>query len=125
MAAQAITAFLDSLEMEVIESFLDEQATKAKKMLEAEWPSPAHPENIYATGASAKQWKITKPKMGTRLITNEADYSGYTDAGFTRKGKATAKPWDKRGAKDYTEQVADVMAEKMATDIVVRITRGN
>ncbi len=57
------------------------------------------------------------------VITNEAEYSGYTDDGFTTKGRRTARPWYERGGEPYLEQTAAVVAESEPAHLLRHLTR--
>ena len=104
-----------------IDAFLDEGIARVKVAAEDKWPSDKHPENIWQTGRSVRQFS-TSGSGDSRTLTNDADYSGYTEGGFTIKGGKTAKPWAARGAVPYLEQVANEHAEAEAGLLLAHIT---
>lgn len=109
-----------------IDQYLDEGIARLKDAAAEHWPSPAHPENIYATGRSAGQFR-TAGAGDSRVLENGADYSGYTDGGFTQKGAATARPWHERGSSPYLTQLADAQVEPEAQallDLIVGPSNG-
>lgn len=110
-----------------IDAYLNSGIGRIKGAAERHWPSDDHEENIWTTNTSVGQFE-TFGAGDERTLINEAEYSGYTDDGFTFRGKATARPWAQRGGAPYLEQVADAQVESEAQallDLVVEgITRG-
>lgn len=100
--------------------YLDGARERTKRAAEEDWPSKSHPENVWSKDRSVK--KFTAAVEPDRVVvTNEADYSGYTDGGFTRAGQATANPYRERGATDYLEQTADRIVEDEAGELVTHL----
>lgn len=88
---------------------------RLKKEAEATWPDhpPRHP---YGRDRSIKQFKIEIASNGlSGRLYNEADYSGYVEAGYTRKGIATAHPWINRGEKNYI--YGHVLTQDLETEL--------
>lgn len=71
-------------------------------------PNSPYADHPYATGEYASKW-VWK---GNRLI-NEAEYRKYTDDGYTRKGKGTARSFKARGSERYSDQISLRIADKL------------
>jgi len=107
-----------------IPEYLDEGAVRVMEKARINWPSTAHPENIWARDRSVGQFSASGGGDGQRVIENAADYSGYTDGGYTAKGAATAKPWAQRGSTDYLRQTAEAEVEREAQALLDHIIGG-
>lgn len=122
MAAQRILAFLDTLETDVVEAWADKAAETMVETLQRVSPSPDHPENIYATGHMKAGWRVERTGTGRRRIYNTEPHAGYADEGYTRYGgKASADPWQARGATDYTQQAVTEAMPELDADLARRL----
>ena len=100
--------------------YLDGARDRVKQSAEEDWPSKAHPENVWSKDRSVKQFTATVEPERVVLV-NDAEYSGYTDAGFTRNGAGTANPYHERGSTDYLDQTADRIVEDEAGALVTHL----
>lgn len=81
------------------------------------WPSPDHPENVYATGRSRRAWRQRVVSPVQINVENPVDYTVYTAPGTTRAGPGTARPWAARGSVDYREQIVTAAEEKIRREL--------
>lgn len=105
-----------------IPEYLDAAGARVQAEAEANWPSESHPENVWATGTSVGMFS-RQTEAERVVITNEAEYSGYTDDGFTGKGRRTARPWYERGGAPYLEQTAATVVEQEVGALLRHLTR--
>lgn len=120
-----IEDLLARLERPRLDVYLDAGAARLKEAAADHWPSPSHEENLYATGRSAGAFEASGGGDQERVVECAVDYSGYTDGGFTRSGRGTARPFERRGGKPYLEQVADAQVEAEAQALVDHIVGSN
>lgn len=100
--------------------YLDGARDRIKQSAEEDWPSKAHPENVWSKGRSVQQFSATVEPDRVVLV-NEADYSGHTNDGTTRAGPRTANPYHERGSTDYLDQTADRIVEDEAGVLVTHL----
>ena len=86
--------------------WLKETSDAIVQRLNGWWPDvgTAHP---YATGKSAKAWKVEAIDTWSVRISNTEGYAGYVELGYTRKGEGTARPWQAKGSVPYLQSIVD------------------
>lgn len=100
-----------------------EVAPRVEAAAKEDWPSRAHPENIYATDDSAGRFSTVAGGDYVQ-VTNEADHGVYANTGTTRLGPHTAKPWYERGGEDYLDQTARKVLETEPAALLDHLTGG-
>jgi hypothetical protein len=101
--------------------YLDGARERVKEAAVEDWPSKAHPENIYATNDSVGRF-ISAVEPDRVVVTNEADHGIYANDGTTRAGPGTANPYRQRGATPYLEQTAERIVEGEAQGLLDHLT---
>ena len=101
--------------------YLDGARDRVKQAAEEDWPSKAHPENVWSKDRSVKQFSATVEPDRVVLV-NEADYGIYANDGTTRAGPRTANPYHERGSTDYLDQTADRIVEDEAQGLLDHLT---
>lgn len=120
--ARRLRSVIDAVSPQGRDELAGKVADALKLTAEEVWPSRRHPENVFARDRSVKRWVVLKGAPGERVLANEAGYSGFVDAGFTRAGRATARPWQARGSTIYRSQIITAGRERIV-EIVNAWTR--
>ncbi len=116
-------AMFEALSADNLTPYLEGAAARAQSQAEADWPSTDHPENIWATDTSVRQFSR---EVGTSsvTVTNDAGYGVYANEGYTRRGQRTARPYFERGGEDYLDQTAGHVLEVEPALLLDHLTGG-